>query len=489
MIRPPGFRGAAFGTAADGDGRLDPAARRRMAGELGIPDEWAYLHQVHGSRVRSAAAPGLQGDGDALFTTLPQLPLAVGTADCLPVVLEGPGGVGLAHMGWRGAAAGVVAALRAAMEAAGWRRSGPPLGPGSGRAAMRSARRCWSHCPRFAPATRRGGAGVDLAAAAAAGLAGLEVWHVGGLHLLRRRLSLLPPRRRPGDGRWRWHGVPEARRGPRAPGRRRRPGGAGRERGHAGGGQQGRRSRPAPGRLRRRAARLRREPRRPPSRPVGASCPGDARWHFIGRLQGNKVRVVRPGAHLLHSLDRADLAGYWAKGPGLPPPVLVQVNVSGEPAKAGVAPRRGGGAGGGGDRARHRGAGAHDHPSAGCFAGRGRGPGSAPWPGCAATWRPRWPGLDGALDGHERRLRGGGGGRCDPVAGRTGYLWTVPRRAESGGSRMAKLWQKTLFYLGLVDEEEPGYDASAGAVPGWGEAVSPRGLAPGAVGDGAGGRR
>lgn len=66
--------------------------------------------------------------------------------------------------------------------------------------------------------------------------------------------------------------------------------------------------------------------------------PGDARWHFIGRLQGNKVRVVRPGAHLLHSLDRADLAGYWAKGPGLPPPVLVQVNVSGEPAKAGVAP-------------------------------------------------------------------------------------------------------------------------------------------------------
>ena len=66
--------------------------------------------------------------------------------------------------------------------------------------------------------------------------------------------------------------------------------------------------------------------------------PGEARWHFIGRLQGNKVRVVRPGAHLLHSLDRVDLAGYWAKGPGLPPPVLVQVNVSGDPAKAGVAP-------------------------------------------------------------------------------------------------------------------------------------------------------
>jgi len=66
--------------------------------------------------------------------------------------------------------------------------------------------------------------------------------------------------------------------------------------------------------------------------------PGDTRWHFIGRLQGNKVRLVRPVACLLHSLDRADLAGYWAKGPGLPPPVLVQVNVAGEPGKAGVAP-------------------------------------------------------------------------------------------------------------------------------------------------------
>jgi hypothetical protein len=43
-------------------------------------------------------------------------------------------------------------------------------------------------------------------------------------------------------------------------------------------------------------------------------------------------------AWLLHSLDRADLAGYWAKGPGLPPPVLVQVNVAGEPGKAGVPP-------------------------------------------------------------------------------------------------------------------------------------------------------
>ncbi len=66
--------------------------------------------------------------------------------------------------------------------------------------------------------------------------------------------------------------------------------------------------------------------------------PSDIRWHFIGRLQGNKVRRVRPVTHMLHSLDRPDLVTYWAKGPGLPPPVLVQVNAAGEDQKAGVAP-------------------------------------------------------------------------------------------------------------------------------------------------------
>lgn len=63
-----------------------------------------------------------------------------------------------------------------------------------------------------------------------------------------------------------------------------------------------------------------------------------ARWHFVGRLQGNKVRLVRPITHLLHSLDRVDLAEYWVKGPGSPPPVLVQVNLADERQKGGVAP-------------------------------------------------------------------------------------------------------------------------------------------------------
>ena len=48
--------------------------------------------------------------------------------------------------------------------------------------------------------------------------------------------------------------------------------------------------------------------------------PSDIRWHFVGPLQTNKVRMVRPAVDLLHSLDRIDLVEPWVKGPGSPPP-------------------------------------------------------------------------------------------------------------------------------------------------------------------------
>lgn len=65
--------------------------------------------------------------------------------------------------------------------------------------------------------------------------------------------------------------------------------------------------------------------------------PDDIRWHFVGALQSRKARTVRPIATLLHSMDRRSLASAWLKGPGHPPPVLVQVNVGGEDQKSGVA--------------------------------------------------------------------------------------------------------------------------------------------------------
>jgi hypothetical protein len=68
--------------------------------------------------------------------------------------------------------------------------------------------------------------------------------------------------------------------------------------------------------------------------------PDDIRWHFVGGLQANKARLVRPMTHLLHSMDRESLAAAWAKGSGLPPPVLLQVNTGREPQKSGVMPEQ-----------------------------------------------------------------------------------------------------------------------------------------------------
>ncbi len=61
------------------------------------------------------------------------------------------------------------------------------------------------------------------------------------------------------------------------------------------------------------------------------------RWHFIGRLQRNKVRALVPHVSLWQSVDRSDLAvEIGRRAPGAP--VLVQVNVAAEPQKGGCAP-------------------------------------------------------------------------------------------------------------------------------------------------------
>ena len=67
------------------------------------------------------------------------------------------------------------------------------------------------------------------------------------------------------------------------------------------------------------------------------------RWHFVGPLQTNKVRSVVGTATLIHSVDRPGLAaaiGRRAATLGLIQDVLVEVNVAGEPTKAGVEPAR-----------------------------------------------------------------------------------------------------------------------------------------------------
>jgi YfiH family protein len=99
----------------------DPAAvaenRRRLAEALDLPDEPAWLAQVHGTRVVAARPGGTPAEADAAVTREPGVVCAVLTADCLPVLLASRRGdeVAAVHAGWRGLADGVVEAALAAM--------------------------------------------------------------------------------------------------------------------------------------------------------------------------------------------------------------------------------------------------------------------------------------------------------------------------------------------------------------------------------------
>lgn len=133
----------------------DPAAVRenRMRLRRALPDEPVWLEQVHGTAVFDAdtiiggAAPPARDAAqtafppapraDAAVTTRRGRPLAIMTADCLPVVLSDESGtvLGVAHAGWRGLAAGVLENTldelrRRAPDAHGWRAwIGPGIGP------------------------------------------------------------------------------------------------------------------------------------------------------------------------------------------------------------------------------------------------------------------------------------------------------------------------------------------------------------------------
>ena len=63
-----------------------------------------------------------------------------------------------------------------------------------------------------------------------------------------------------------------------------------------------------------------------------------AEWHLIGHLQTNKARVAAGRFQLIQSVDSLRLAEHIAR---IEPsqPVLVEVNISREPQKSGIAPK------------------------------------------------------------------------------------------------------------------------------------------------------
>jgi YfiH family protein len=112
--------------------------RRRLRLAAALPDEPAWLEQVHGVAVytHDGPLPSTPPRADAAVTSTPGHVCAVLTADCLPAVLASRDGtrVGVAHAGWRGLADGVLEATVGALgvppaEIVAW--LGPAIGPQS----------------------------------------------------------------------------------------------------------------------------------------------------------------------------------------------------------------------------------------------------------------------------------------------------------------------------------------------------------------------
>jgi YfiH family protein len=113
--------------------------RRRLATALGLaPERIPIARQVHGGELVFHSGPqqpspfaepgGKIPEADGHVVTAPGLAPLVFTADCLPVALSGPGGAAMLHCGWRGLAAGIVAAGAEAVGATD-AAIGPGIGP------------------------------------------------------------------------------------------------------------------------------------------------------------------------------------------------------------------------------------------------------------------------------------------------------------------------------------------------------------------------
>ena len=179
MITPPGLPGVVFGSRADGDARSDELARTTLSTEFGISSDWATIRQVHGSVVVSADAPGFYGEADGLMTETPGLPIAIATADCVPIVLISEDARAIVHAGWRGVAGGVVAEAIGAMERSGNVVESAVIGPYIGPCCYEVGQEVIDAVGGFASSTRDGGLSLDLGLAVAAQLGSIGVVDLG----------------------------------------------------------------------------------------------------------------------------------------------------------------------------------------------------------------------------------------------------------------------------------------------------------------------
>jgi polyphenol oxidase len=91
----------------------------------------AQARQVHGTEVVEAD-PDATAEADGQVTSAEGVAAIALVADCLPIALVAPEGVGMLHAGWRGLAGGVIANGVAALRDIGAERIVAAIGPGAG---------------------------------------------------------------------------------------------------------------------------------------------------------------------------------------------------------------------------------------------------------------------------------------------------------------------------------------------------------------------
>jgi polyphenol oxidase len=113
--------------------------RRRLADAIERDPAGVVMgRQVHGTKLRRHEEPQeprvyadvvkSPDEVDAQITSRGELTPLVMVADCLPVAMVGPGGIAMAHCGWRGLAGGIVGQAAGGVEAEA-AAIGPGIGP------------------------------------------------------------------------------------------------------------------------------------------------------------------------------------------------------------------------------------------------------------------------------------------------------------------------------------------------------------------------
>lgn len=128
FTRQGGVSEGLYASLNGGQGSADDPAnvaanRARMAAHLGVaPRHFLSTYQVHSADCLVVAAPfDERPKADGMVTATPGLALAIGTADCGPLLFADSAAhvIGACHAGWKGALSGIVETTIAQMVALG----------------------------------------------------------------------------------------------------------------------------------------------------------------------------------------------------------------------------------------------------------------------------------------------------------------------------------------------------------------------------------